>query len=63
MHKASSIKLKTNIKIAHSLAQIKIRFMPIPIKTNKKFHTLAASLSQKLKIIIAKAKANKKNQI
>ncbi|HBO5854751.1 TPA: DUF1382 family protein, partial [Pseudomonas aeruginosa] len=55
MHKASSVELRTSIEMAHSLAQIGIRFVPIPVETDEEFHTLAASLSQKLEMMVAKA--------
>ncbi|ELP5645798.1 DUF1382 family protein, partial [Escherichia coli] len=48
MHKASPVELRTSIGMAHSLAQIGVRFVPIPVETDEEFHTLAASLSQKL---------------
>ncbi|MBW9305695.1 DUF1382 family protein, partial [Escherichia coli] len=38
-----------------SLAQIGVRFVPIPVETDEEFHTLAASLSQKLEMMVAKA--------
>lgn len=33
MHKASSVELRTSIEMAHSLAQIGIRFVPIPVES------------------------------
>ncbi|HDT4141698.1 DUF1382 family protein, partial [Escherichia coli] len=30
MHKASPVELRTSIDLAHSLAQIGVRFVPIP---------------------------------
>ncbi|WP_252355074.1 DUF1382 family protein [Escherichia coli] len=51
MHKASPVELRTSIGMAHSLAQIGVRFVPIPVETDEEFHTLAASLSQKLEMI------------
>ena len=55
MHKASPVELRTSIEMAHSLAQIGVRFVPIPVETDEEFHTLAASLSQKLEMMAAKA--------
>ncbi len=46
--------------MAHSLAQIGVRFVPIPAETDEEFHTLAASLSQKLEMMAAKAEANER---
>lgn len=37
MHKASPVELRTSIEMAHSLAQIGVRFMPIPVETEKNF--------------------------
>ncbi len=50
MHKASPVELRTSIEMAHSLAQIGVRFVPIPVETDEEFHTLATSLSQKLEM-------------
>ena len=60
MHKASPVELRTSIEMAHSLAQIGVRFVPIPVETDEEFHTLAASLSQKLEMMAAKAEANER---
>lgn len=51
------------IEMAHSLAQIGIRFVPIPVETDEEFHTLAASLSQKLEMMVAKAEADERDQV
>ncbi len=37
-----------------SLAQIGVRFVPIPVETDEEFHRLAASAAQKLEIMAAK---------
>ena len=34
MHKASPVELRTSIEMAHSLAQIGVRFVPIPVETD-----------------------------
>lgn len=60
MHKASPVELRTSIEMAHSLAQIGVRFVPIPVETDEEFHTLAASLSQKLEMMVAKAEADER---
>ncbi|EPR1589279.1 DUF1382 family protein [Escherichia coli] len=49
--------------ITHSLAQIGVRFVPIPVETDEEFHTLAASLSQKLEMMVAKAEADERDQV
>ncbi|GHL84786.1 hypothetical protein ECZU36_60700 [Escherichia coli] len=61
MHKASPVELRTSIEMAHSLAQIGVRFVPIPVETDEEFHTLAASLSQKLEMMVAKAEADERD--
>lgn len=63
MHKASPVELRTSIEMAHSLAQIGVRFVPIPVETDEEFHTLAASLSQKLEMMVAKAEADERDQV
>ncbi|HCG2928291.1 TPA: DUF1382 family protein [Escherichia coli] len=49
--------------IEGSLAQIGVRFVPIPVETDEEFHTLAASLSQKLEMMVAKAEADERDQV
>lgn len=61
MHKASPVELRTSIEMAHSLAQIGVRFVPIPVETDEEFHTLATSLSQKLEMMVAKAEADERD--
>ena len=56
-------KLRTSIEMAHSLAQIGVRFVPIPVETDEEFHTLATSLSQKLEMMVAKAEADERDQV
>ena len=55
MHKASPVELRTSIEMAHSLAQIGVRFVPIPVETDEEFQMLAASAAQKLEIMADKA--------
>ncbi|QWV74339.1 DUF1382 family protein [Escherichia coli O170:H18] len=47
----------------NSLAQIGVRFVPIPVETDEEFHTLATSLSQKLEMMVAKAEADERDQV
>ena len=63
VHKASPVELRTSIEMAHNLAQIGVRFVPIPVETDEEFHTLAASLSQKLEMMVAKAEADERDQV
>ncbi|EFN4225593.1 DUF1382 family protein [Escherichia coli] len=55
MHKASPVELRMSIEMAHSLAQIGVRFVPIPVETDEEFQMLAASAAQKLEIMANKA--------
>lgn len=55
MHKASPVELRMSIEMAHSLAQIGVRFVPIPVETDEEFQRLAASAAQKLEIMAEKA--------
>ena len=41
MHKASPVELRTSIEMAHSLAQIGVRFVPIPVETDEEFHDVS----------------------
>lgn len=43
------------LEMAHSLAQIGVRFVPIPVETDEEFQRLAASAAQKLGIMADKA--------
>ncbi|EBS3947859.1 TPA: DUF1382 family protein [Escherichia coli] len=54
MNKASPAELRASLEMAHSLAQIGVRFVPIPVETDDEFHRLAASAAQKLEIMAAK---------
>ncbi|ENO4831009.1 TPA: DUF1382 family protein [Escherichia coli] len=55
MNKASPVELRVSIEMAHSLAQIGVRFVPIPVETDEEFQRLAASAAQKLGIMADKA--------
>ncbi|HHA4773779.1 TPA: DUF1382 family protein [Escherichia coli] len=56
--------VKSNQTIcSDSLAQIGVRFVPIPVETDEEFHTLATSLSQKLEMMVAKAEADERDQV
>ena len=55
MNKASPVELRVSIELAHSLAQIGVRFVPIPVETDEEFQMLAASAAQKLEIMANKA--------
>lgn len=55
MNKASPVELRVSIEMAHSLAQIGVRFVPIPVETDEEFQRLAASAAQKMEIMAEKA--------
>ncbi|EFZ3079788.1 DUF1382 family protein [Shigella boydii] len=55
MNKASPVELRVSIEMAYSLAQIGVRFVPIPVETDEEFQRLAASAAQKLEIMADKA--------
>ncbi|HCN1484358.1 TPA: DUF1382 family protein [Escherichia coli] len=55
MNKASPVELRVSIEMAHSLAQIGVRFVPIPVETDEEFQRLAVSAAQKLEIMADKA--------
>ena len=55
MNKASPVELRVSIEMAHSLAQIGVRFVSIPVETDEEFQRLAASAAQKLEIMAEKA--------
>ncbi|MBL6349381.1 DUF1382 family protein [Escherichia coli] len=62
------LKKRTNGSVRYcqytsSLAQIGVRFVPIPVETDEEFHTLATSLSQKLEMMVAKAEADERDQV
>ncbi|HFI3895545.1 TPA: DUF1382 family protein [Escherichia coli] len=55
MNKASPAELRASLEMAHSLAQIGVRLVPIPVETDEEFQMLAASAAQKLEIMADKA--------
>ena len=55
MNKSSPVELRVSIEMSHSLAQIGVRFVPIPVETDEEFQRLAASAAQKLEIMAEKA--------
>lgn len=43
MNRASPVDLRKSLEMANSLAQIGIRFVPIPVATEEEFQTLLAT--------------------
>lgn len=58
MNRASPVDLRKSLEIANHLAQIGIRFVPIPVATEAEFQTLAAELSRRLEQMAVEAEKN-----
>lgn len=63
MNRASPVDLRKSIEIANHLANIGIRFVPIPMATEKEFQTLAAELSRRLEKMAVKAEKNEGGEV
>lgn len=55
MNKASPVDLRKSLEMAKMLAQIGIRFVPIPVETEEEFHQLTGELNRRLEIFAQKA--------
>ena len=55
MNRASPVDLRKSLEMANSLAQIGIRFVPIPAETEEDFQALSGALSRILESIAQKA--------
>ncbi|EGV0696172.1 DUF1382 family protein [Enterobacter roggenkampii] len=55
MNRASPVDLRKSLEIANHLANIGIRFVPIPVASEEEFQTLAAELSRKLERMAVEA--------
>lgn len=58
MNRASPVDLRKSLDIANHLAQIGIRFVPIPVATEEEFQVLAAELSRRLEQMAVEAEKN-----
>lgn len=58
MNRASPVDLRKSLEIASHLANIGIRFVPIPVVTEEEFQTLAAELSRRLEQMAVEAEKN-----
>lgn len=58
MNRAAPVDLRKSLEIANNLAQIGIRFVPIPVVTEEEFQTLAAELSRRLENMVVEAEKN-----
>ncbi|ELY3455783.1 DUF1382 family protein [Cronobacter sakazakii] len=55
MNRASPIDLRRGLEAARELANIGIRFVPIPAATDEEFHALSAELSRRLEAMAVEA--------
>ena len=58
MNRASPVDLRKSIEIANHVANIGIRFVPIPVATEEEFQALAAELSRRLEQMAVEAEKN-----
>ncbi|EIV6997773.1 DUF1382 family protein [Klebsiella pneumoniae] len=59
MNRASPVDLRKCLEAAHMLANIGIRFVPIPVATEEEFQALSAELSRKLEQMAVEAEKAK----
>lgn len=55
MNRASPVDLRKSLEMAKVLAQIGIRFVPIPVETEEEFQQLSGELSRRLEVFAQKA--------
>lgn len=55
MNRASPVELRKCLEASHGMAQIGIRFVPIPVATDEEFEALSAELSRKLEQMAVEA--------
>lgn len=55
MNKASPVELRTCLEVAHALASIGIRFVPMPVLPGEDHQTLAAEHSRRMDVLLAEA--------
>lgn len=55
MNKASPVDLRKCLAVATMLAQIGIRFVPIPVETEEEFQQLSGALNRRLEVFAQKA--------
>lgn len=58
MNRASPVDLRKCLEAANGLAQIGIRFVPIPVSTDEEFNALSAELSRRLEEMAVEAEKN-----
>lgn len=58
MNRTSPVDLRKSIEIANHLANIGIRFVPIPVANEEEFQALAAELSRRLEQMAVEAEKN-----
>nr|DAF40293.1 MAG TPA: Protein of unknown function (DUF1382) [Caudoviricetes sp.] len=58
MNRASPVDLRKCLEAAHGLAQIGVRFVPIPAATDEELLSLSAELSRRLELMAVEAEKN-----
>ena len=58
MNRASPVDLRKSLEMANNLAQIGIRFVPIPVATEEEFQALVARVHNKLGQLVIEAEKN-----
>lgn len=58
MNRASPVDLRKSLEMANSLAQIGIRFVPVPVETEEEFQALVARAHNKLNHLVIEAEKN-----
>ncbi len=59
MNKASPVDLRKSLEMAKMLAQIGIRFVPIPVETEEEFQRLSGELSRRLELFAQQAERDR----
>ncbi|WP_110877004.1 DUF1382 family protein [Franconibacter helveticus] len=60
MNRVSPADLGKCLESAHMLAQIGIRFVPVPVATDEEFQALSAELSRRLETMAVEAEKNER---
>lgn len=59
MNKASPVDLRKSLEMAKMLAQIGIRFVPIPVETEEEFQRLSGELNSRLELFAQQAERDR----
>lgn len=55
MNRASPVELRKCLEVSQMLAQIGIKFVPIPVESDEEFHALSGILSRRLERMAVEA--------